>query len=180
MLALNCGKIFSAEAQTFNAMAVTVILPPASCGFGRETGAQLFQFRDVGFVLLGDVRNGGPRFPEMLGRFAPHAAHGNALDFSEFGEIGKLRLRKIASWRGLAPHAAEASKDLGMCLHVVFTDASTRAGALYVVNVHADFSCQTTNMRRRGSGCPCSVPATLPSCAGIENALGGARRGLIR
>ena len=83
MLALNCGKTFSAEAQTFNAMAVTVILPPASSRFGREAGAQLLQFRDVGLVLLGDVRNGGPGFPQMLGGLAPHAAHGDAFDFSQ-------------------------------------------------------------------------------------------------
>ena len=111
MLALNCGKTFSAEAQTFNAMAVTVILPPASSRFGREAGAQLFEFRDVGLVLLGDVRNRGPGFPQVLRRLAPHPAHGDALDFSKLGEVGQLRLRELSSLRR-SGRCAEVSSDL--------------------------------------------------------------------
>src|SRR6266567_2505335 len=36
MLALNCGKIFKADAHTFSAIAVTVIFPPASCALGPK------------------------------------------------------------------------------------------------------------------------------------------------
>ena len=80
---------------------MTVILPPASSCFGRETGAQLFEFGDVSFIVLGDVGNRGPRLPQMLGGFAAHAANGNALDLSPLGEIRQFRLRELSAARRL-------------------------------------------------------------------------------
>ena len=97
MLALNCGKTFSAEAQHFQRDRRHRHLAAGFFGFGREAGAQLLKFGDVGFVLLRDVRNRGPGLPKMLRGLAPHTTHGDAFHFSELGEIGKRRLREVAA-----------------------------------------------------------------------------------
>ena len=43
---------------------------------------------------------------------------------------------------------AAESRDFGVCLHVVFADASAGAGAFHFVNVDADFARQAPDMRR--------------------------------
>ncbi len=72
--ALNCGNAFSAEATTFSAIAVIVILPPAFSAFGSKAFAQLFQFGDIRLIELRNVRNHIPRQRQMLGCLAPHCA----------------------------------------------------------------------------------------------------------
>ncbi len=70
-------------------------------GLRSKPGAQLFEFGDVGAVVLGDMRNRVPGFRQMLGSFAANSAHGYAFDFAPLGEIRKLRLGKVtrARWR---------------------------------------------------------------------------------
>ncbi len=102
---------------------------------GRKTRAQLFQFGDVGLVLLGDVRDRGPGFPKMLGRLAPHTAHGDALHFPEFGEIGKRWLGEMTGLRRLC-RRGRSEQRFGVSLDVIFADASTGAAAFHPVNVH--------------------------------------------
>ena len=77
-----------------------------SAGFGgsrSKARPQLLEFGDVGVILLGDVGNGVPGFAQMLGRFPAHPAHGDALDFSPFGEVGQGGLGKAR--RSGAPRA---------------------------------------------------------------------------
>ena len=149
MLALNCGKTFSAEAQTFSAMAVTVIFPPASSARGRKAGAQLLEFRDVGVVLLRNMRDRIPCFPHMLRSLAPHSTNGNALNLSPFAEVrehwlGHVRGRR---WRG-----GRGQPRLGAGLHIVFADAAARPSAFDLVDVHADFPRQPPDRWRRRHG----------------------------
>ena len=101
MLALNCGKNFQGGSADFQRDGRHRHLAAGFLGFGRETSTQLLEFGDVGFVLLGDMGNRGPGFPKMLGRLAPHPAHGDALDFAQLGEIGKRRLHESDRLRGL-------------------------------------------------------------------------------
>ena len=97
-------------------------------GLGSETRAQLLEFGDVGAVMLRDMRNRVPRFGEMFGSFAPHAAHRNALDLAPFGKVGKLGLGEMPGARSLRSACRADSNAFRISLDIVFADASTRAG----------------------------------------------------
>ena len=73
-------------------------------GLWREASSQLLEFGDISFVVLSDVRNSAPCFPQVLGGFPPDTAHRYALDFPPFRKIGKLRLNHMGArrLRGLA------------------------------------------------------------------------------
>ena len=87
------------------------------------------------------------------GRLAPHAAHGDALDFPQLGEVGKLRLREMCALRAICAAATRSQQRLGVSLDIVFADASAGAGAFHVVDVHADFARQAPDVRRGGNRC---------------------------
>ena len=113
----------------------------------KDGGAELFQFGDVGTVLLSDVRNRVPRLAKVLGSLAAHAAHRNPLGLSPFRKIRQL-------WLGEAD-----ARSRGCCrgqhvfrvqFYIFFTDASARAVTLHAVDVDANFSRQPTHMGRGG------------------------------
>src|SRR5580698_5112959 len=73
---------------------------PGFLRFGSKTGAQLFELGDVSFILLGNVRDRGPRLPQVFRGFAADATDGNALDFSPLGEVREFGLGELRSARG--------------------------------------------------------------------------------
>src|SRR5207248_1499035 len=64
-------------------------------GFGSEARAQLFEFSNVGAIMLRDMRNRIPGFGQMLGRLAANAAHRDMFNLSPFGKIGKFGRDKM-------------------------------------------------------------------------------------
>ena len=167
MLALNCGKTFNAEAQTFNAMAVTVILPPASSALGanvaRNCSSSVMSALSC-CVTCGIVVHASHRCSRGL---AAHAAHGDAFDLSPLGEIGQLGLREMRvagpTGRGRGESAA-----LGVRLYIVFADASARADPLRHECRRRLRAPDGGRAAQRERAARCSVPATLPSCAGMR------------
>src|ERR1700678_138049 len=85
----------------------------------------------------------------MLRRFAANAAHGNALDLSPLGEVWELRSDEVSGARRSYRAAGYSGQSrFGMSLYVVFADASAGAGALYFIDVYADFASQAEGVRR--------------------------------
>src|SRR5712692_7547691 len=94
-------------------------------GFGSETRSQLLEFRNVGAVMLCDVRNRVPCFGEMLCRLAPHSAHGNPLDLSPLAKIRQRRCGEVSgSWRRLQGGGDRREQRFGVSLHVVIADSA--------------------------------------------------------
>src|SRR5271165_32629 len=118
-------------------------------GLRSKAGAQLFEFGNVGAVVLRDVRNRVPGFGQMLGGLAANSAHRDALDLAPLGEVGQLRLSKMSgARRGLGRGRSRGEQGLGVSLDVVFADASARACAFHFVNVNADFAGKSSHVGR--------------------------------
>ena len=86
MLALNCGNFFKAAATTLMMKGVTEIFWVA-----RKVFAQFFQFSDIGFVELGDMRDVLPGYRQMFGGFFADIAHGLTAHRSPFVKIRQCR-----------------------------------------------------------------------------------------
>ena len=71
--------------------------PAGFFGSGCEARPQLLKLSDVGFIVLSDVRNAAPRFPQVLGRFSPDTSHRDALDVAPLREIWKRRLGHVCA-----------------------------------------------------------------------------------
>src|SRR5579862_3123462 len=101
----------------------------------------MLEFRDVGFIVLRDVGNRGPRLPQMFGSLAAYSADRNALDLSPLGKIWQLRLSELSSSRSLRSRRYRSEQRFRMRLDVVLADAAAGAGSFHTVNVDADLAC---------------------------------------
>src|SRR5271165_4057789 len=99
----------------------------------------MLQLRDVGFIVLCDVRDCGPSLPQVFGGLPPYTTDRHALDLSPLGEIWQLRLSKLGSARRLCGCCSGSQQRLRMRLYVAFTDAAARSASFHVVNVYPDF-----------------------------------------
>src|SRR5580658_7780079 len=122
-------------------------------GFRSEAGTELFEFSDVGAVVLRYVRNRVPGFGQVLGSFAANAAHGDAFDFAPLGEVGKLRRNEVPGTRGrLRSGGSRREERLGVRLDVVFANAAAWTCAFDLVDIDTDFTGKTSHVRSRGDG----------------------------
>ena len=113
---LNCGNTFSAAATTLTAIAVTVRLPPAASACSRVALAQLLEPRDVGEVVLRDVRNRRPRHGSdaaaVLRRTARIGCRSTSPQRVKSGSGSAAARRRPAA-------RAPGDQPLRLCLHVV-------------------------------------------------------------
>ncbi len=126
-------------------------LAAGDLGLGGEALAQLFQFGDVGQIVLGDVRDGIPGLGKVLGGLAADGAHRNLLDRPPLGKVRQLRRRMHESRShggSRYGRAGAADHRFSVSLDVIFQDALARAAAAHVVDVDPKFASQTANRGR--------------------------------
>src|ERR1700692_1371314 len=83
----------------------------------------------------------------MFRCFTANPAHGNALDFSPLGKVGKLRRNEMSGARRCLRGRSQSG--FGVRFYVIFADASARTCAFDIVDVASDFASQATSV---GSG----------------------------
>src|SRR5690242_12531762 len=103
--------------------------------------------------MLRNVRNRVPGFCQVFSSLAANSAHRNALNLAPLGEVGKVRLSEVArARRGLRSDSGGRQQCLSEGFHVVFADAPSGAGALYFVDIDADFAREASHVRGGGNG----------------------------
>ena len=126
-------------------MAVTVSLTPSFSARARGALRNSSTPRDVGLVVLRDVRR-LPGGGQMLGRLAADVRHRPHVDRAPLREVRQRR-----AGRGRAAARAAARHDaLHIRGHVVLADSAARARTRDVGDVHAEFARVAPDRRRRG------------------------------
>src|SRR5579872_1798505 len=133
MLALNCGNTFSAAPQTLSAIAVTVILPPASSALGakraRSCSSSVMSARSC-CVTWGIVFQDSERCSAVLRRTPRMETRSILPHFAKSGSCGWAKCPA----RGAVWTAVIAEQSFRVHLDVVVADAPAGAAAFDFVD----------------------------------------------